>query len=1196
MNTENLNLRILIIEDNQGDFILIKDYIEEYFKPEILHASNFKEGQNFLSNEQYIDIVLLDLSLPDHQGEKLIYDISSLSNSTPIIVLTGNSEKEFALQAISLGVSDYLLKDEITSSLVQKSILYSLERNKLLNETKQNEEKYKNLFHLSPQPMWVYDLESLMFLDVNEAAIRHYGYSRAEFLERSLKDIRPREDIEALVNAVSLSKNKEKFFFEGQFRHLKKNGEIIYVQVTSNIIAYEGKKAEIVLITDVTEKLKSEEALKLSESRFKALIQEGADLITVIDKNGIITYQSPSNSSSLTLDPKRLEGKNIHEIVEKNTYPDDYKHINLALKEILHQKQITPEPYRMKWVDKKWHCFQTILTNLLDEPAVNGIIINSRDITESYEKGNQLKISNERYEIVSKATSDTVWDWNLVNDDFFWNKGIQEIYGYKLNQIEPTSKWWYNRIHPDDIQRVSEKLDQHIQNRFLNWMDEYQFRCADGSYKDVLDRGYLVLDEATGNPIRMIGAMQDITKQKAEEHRLKLMESVITNASDSVMITEAEPLDDPLGPKILYVNDAFTKMTGFSKDEVIGKTPRILQGAETNRKQLNKLKKALKAWQACEIEVINYKKNGEKFWVSMSVAPVADSSGWFTHWISIERDITEKKNIEETIIYQSKLQAIVTEITNSLTISDDWIYTLKNSFQLIGETVNVDRVYLFENSFDEQSKQEVTSQRIEWTSSNAEPQIDNPDLQNMPLEILSSFLVPLKMNKPFYAIVSQLDDSDVKSVLLAQNIISIIAFPLWNNNKLTGFIGFDDCNKEREWTEDEIFFLQTLTINISNVIERKNKKEEVVSKNVELEKILNELRHQKFALDQHSIVAVTDAGGTIQYANDQFCAISLYTKEELIGKNHRILNSGFHPRSFFEQLYKTISKGEVWRGEIKNKAKDGSYYWVDTTIVPFMEPESKKPKQYIAIRTDITEKKKQADEREQLINELSQNNKDLKQFSYITSHNLRAPLSNLMGITEMLEDFSIEDPGLEMLVKGFTKSTHYLNETVEDLIKILIIKENPSLEKVRINLAEAFDAILAHNSNSMLKYLKNIHFDFKEVNSLYFNKSYLESIFLNLLTNAIKYKSPDRILDIKVSTKIKNDKVVLVFEDNGLGIDLSIYKNRIFGLYQRFHSHSDSKGIGLYLIKSQMEALDGKIEVESEVNVGTRFILTFKNE
>ena len=505
--------------------------------------------------------------------------------------------------------------------------------------------------------------------------------------------------------------------------------------------------------------------------------------------------------------------------------------------------------------------------------------IRNKSVLEKLQLTNiKIKESNERYDIVAKATSDTIWDWRIEDDSFIWNKGIQGVFGYQKEDVGSTSKWWFDRIHPEDSLKMSVKLYSFLEQKTEKWQDEYRFQCADGSYKYVFDRGFLVKD-ASGKPIRMIGAIQDVTKQKEEEQRLRLLETVITQTKDAVMITDIDTSTSTI-PNIIFVNSAFTDMTGYPAEEVIGKSPEMFFGKKSDILEFDKLKTAIQEYKECFIETISYKKSDEEFWVNFSMIPVTDKEGEHSHWISIQRDVTEEKEKEK--------------------------------------------------------------------------------------------------------------------------------------------------------------------------------------------------------------------------------------------------------------------------------------------------------------------------EREQLIRELTQNNKDLKQFSYITSHNLRAPLSNLTGLLNLIEEIPIEDSELKEIINGFSKSTHLLNETINDLVKIIIIKDNPSIQKEKLLIKDVFENVFNQLSFLISTNKPILKIDLEVETIFDINKSYLESIFLNLLTNAIKYREPSRQLRITIATKVEDNNLFMIFKDNGIGIDLEKNNDKIFGLYQRFHNYPESKGLGLYLVKSQVESMGGTISVDSNVGKGTTFTIVFK--
>jgi len=238
---------------------------------------------------------------------------------------------------------------------------------------------------------------------------------------------------------------------------------------------------------------------------------------------------------------------------------------------------------------------------------------------------------------------------------------------------------------------------------------------------------------------------------------------------------------------------------------------------------------------------------------------------------------------------------------------------------------------------------------------------------------------------------------------------------------------------------------------------------------------------------------------------------------------------------------------------------------------------------------------KAEEERDQLIEDLTSRNQDLSQFAYITSHNLRAPLSNLIGLIDIL-NYDLLDEYNKTIVDMFRDSAHKLNETIYDLTQMLSIKSNKNVRIEKVSVSRIFKKVC----NSFTKQIHTmgiyIHTDFKH-EMIPFNKSYLESVLMNLMSNAVKYCSENRALRIEVTTKLEeNGNIVLTFKDNGMGIDLLRHKDRIFGLNERFHNHVNGSGVGLFITKTQITSLGGEITVESAVDQGAAFMITFKNE
>lgn len=342
---------------------------------------------------------------------------------------------------------------------------------------------------------------------------------------------------------------------------------------------------------------------------------------------------------------------------------------------------------------------------------------------------------------------------------------------------------------------------------------------------------------------------------------------------------------------------------------------------------------------------------------------------------------------------------------------------------------------------------------------------------------------------------------------------------------------------------------------------------------VKLQETLRENNDIKFALDQSSIVAFTDANGLITSVNDKFCEISKYKRSELIGKTHRIVNSGYHSKEFFEDMWETIINGKVWKGEIRNKAKDGSLYWVDTTIVPFMD-EQGKPYQYLAIRNDITERK----ETEETLHRQDKLATVGKMAAGV-AHEIRNPLTSMKGYTEFLL-LDEKDPQRHEFLEIILDEIDRVNMIVEDF---LVLAKPKAVELNEKNLIKVIQDVISLYEMEARKKNVRLHFsserEFIQINC---DENRLKQVFLNFVKNGVEAMPNGG--DLWVNTVVEGENVHISIRDTGIGIP----PEKLSKLGEPFFTtKKNGNGLGLMVSFNIIESHHGKVYVESELNKGT---------
>ena len=269
----------------------------------------------------------------------------------------------------------------------------------------------------------------------------------------------------------------------------------------------------------------------------------------------------------------------------------------------------------------------------------------------------KIRQSDERFQTLSMATKDAVWDWNLVTDRIWWNENLFTLLGFGQELVAPPFSKWIKRIHPDDRNKLISKRRQISERRILSWEDEIRFLQADGGYGTVLDRAYILQDES-GNPVRVIGALVDITQQKKDMQELEVLSLVAKETSSGVMI-----FDKATG-NISWVNEGFSRNTGYSLQEIGGKTPWILLGGpKTDRSSLSMIDSHIKKDLPFSCDLLIYTKKRVQKWQFLSGQPIRNALGIVTGYFIISTDISLRKIMEnERIVGKIERQREVARV------------------------------------------------------------------------------------------------------------------------------------------------------------------------------------------------------------------------------------------------------------------------------------------------------------------------------------------------------------------------------------------------------------------------------------------------------------------------------------------------------------------------------------------------------
>lgn len=635
--------RILLVEDEAIDAELNKREIRK-----ALPFSTFEIVDNktdYLRQiETFIpDIIISDFNMPSFDGLTALKIAQEVCPHVPFIMVTGSINEDTAVECMKSGASDYVLKDSLKR--LGSSVVNALEQSKIRKERleafetiKLNEAKYRYMFHNNPQPMWIYDIDTLDFLEVNEAAIKHYGYTQKEFLSMNLREIFTSE--EDLIQVKSQDTPLHKSNKANEFTHKKKNGDVISVETLSHAIIFNQRNARHVLINDITERKKSEAALRASEERFRTLLDNVSNIsVQGYSPDGTVKYWNKASETLYQYTRDEAMGKNLLDLIIPEGMRDGVKN---AIQQMLDLGQGNPAEELI--LQKKDGSEVPVYSNhsIIQIPGKEKeLFCIDVDLTARKEAEEKLIRERKLLRVLIDNLPVTIYIKDTECRKIIANRADLDIVGAKSEAeiIGKTDIECYNneiglRGYIDDKKVI--ETGEAILNR------EEDFYDINGNLRWLLTSKIPLTDE-NGKIIGLVGIGRDITEQKLAQEQILKLSKGIEQSPVSIEITDVNGI-------IEYVNPCFCETTGYSSDEIIGEHARILRSDKMPPETYQDLWDTIRSGGIWKRELLNRKKNGETFWESVTLTSIKNDKGVITNYIALKENVSERKLMEAELI------------------------------------------------------------------------------------------------------------------------------------------------------------------------------------------------------------------------------------------------------------------------------------------------------------------------------------------------------------------------------------------------------------------------------------------------------------------------------------------------------------------------------------------------------------------